>query len=228
LYSLWVGEPGKRPGLRPYNLLYVSAIQIARTFNLDQVLTSLEKHLQLLAAYLAEDYLFVHAGVVGWQGQAIVIPGRSLSGKTTLVKALVEAGADYYSDEFAMLDRQGLVHPYPVPLSVRGRNGGNGQKYPVEALGGQTGLAPIPVGMVVVTEYQAGARWRPRALSPARAMLALMDNTVAARRNPQLSMPILKKAVANTLVLKSKRGEAAEMAEKLLKRMAPIEPSVRH
>ena len=80
------------------------------------LLTAFNKHAELLTAYRAQDCLFVHAGVVGWQGKAILIPGRSFSGKTTLVKALIEAGATYYSDEFAILDRQGLVHPYPLPL----------------------------------------------------------------------------------------------------------------
>ena len=57
--------------------------------------------------------VFVHAGVVGWKGHAIVIPGRSRSGKTTLVAELVKAGAEYYSDEFAVLDAEGRVHPFP-------------------------------------------------------------------------------------------------------------------
>src|SRR4029453_11068539 len=43
--------------------------------------------------------IFVHAGVVEWRGRAIVLPGRSRSGKTTLVTALLRAGARYYSDE---------------------------------------------------------------------------------------------------------------------------------
>ena len=47
--------------------------------------------------------------------------------------------------------------------------------------------------MIVVTHYQPRACWRPQPLSPARALLALMDNTVAARREPEYSMPILRK-----------------------------------
>ena len=33
--------------------------------------------------------------------------------------ALVRAGAEYYSDEFAPLDAGGLVHPFAKPLSIR-------------------------------------------------------------------------------------------------------------
>ena len=63
-----------------------------------------------------------------------------MTGKTTLVKALVEAGATYYSDEFAVLDKEGQVQPYPVPLSIRGNNGHPAPKTPVESRGGQTGV----------------------------------------------------------------------------------------
>ena len=68
---------------------------------------ALAAHAELFVAERAPDHLFVHAGVVGWEGRAIVMPGASFAGKTTLVQAWLEAGATYYSDEFAVLDRAG-------------------------------------------------------------------------------------------------------------------------
>jgi hypothetical protein len=62
---------------------------------------------------------FLYAGVVAWQGHAIVFPGRSLSGKTTLVREMLRLGATYYSDEFAVVDNSGLVHSFPRPLGIR-------------------------------------------------------------------------------------------------------------
>ena len=64
-------------------------------------------------ACFAPRRVFVHAGAVAWQGRAIIIPGASLSGKSTLVAELVRAGATYLSDEFAVLDsrRPGLPLP---------------------------------------------------------------------------------------------------------------------
>src|SRR5215467_11147446 len=67
----------------------------------------------------SQQMLFVHAGVVGWRGLAIVIPGRSHTGKSTLVAELVLRGAVYYSDEFAVLDDTGKVHPYRRTLVLR-------------------------------------------------------------------------------------------------------------
>ena len=175
LYSLRLAPPSPRQGRRNYHLLYCGSALLARTLELPPLLTTFGKHAELLTAFRAQDCLFVHAGVVGWQGRAILIPGRSMTGKTTLVKALVEAGATYYSDEFAVLDKSGRVQPYPVPLSIRGNNGQSGCKTPVESLGGQAGVEPLPMGLVVVTEYQSKATWRPRKLSPGPALLALME-----------------------------------------------------
>jgi hypothetical protein len=219
VYSLRLAQPSSRKDRRHYHLLYCGSALIARTLELPLLLATFEKHAELLTAFRAQDCLFVHAGVVGWQGRAILIPGRSMTGKTTLVKALVEAGATYYSDEFAVLDKAGRVHPYPTPLSIRSNNGHPAHKTPVEQLGGQVGVETLPVGLVVVTEYQSGAVWRPRKLTNGQALLALMDNTVAARRNPAHSMPILKQAVTGAITLKSKRSEAAQVASALLSQL---------
>src|SRR5262245_27593595 len=99
LFSLIVGPASTLPGLRHYNILYWGSARIARSFDLDGVLTALQSSLHFAVAMQAQPWLFVHAGVVGWHGRAIVIPGRSMSGKSTLVSELVRAGADYYSDE---------------------------------------------------------------------------------------------------------------------------------
>ena len=79
----------------------------AKSRSLKIVLEDLERRIKMYVAEMARRRVFVHAGVVAWQGRAIVIPGRSYSGKTSLVAALVRAGATYYSDEYAVLDLQG-------------------------------------------------------------------------------------------------------------------------
>jgi hypothetical protein len=78
----------------------------------------LESEIRQWVAKTAKKRTFVHAGVVNWHKRAIVIPGRSRSGKTTFVAELVKAGASYLSDEFAVLDSRGRVHPFAKPLSI--------------------------------------------------------------------------------------------------------------
>ncbi len=219
LYSLIVSGTKVGSNVRRFNILYADAVQLIRTKDTDRVLEALERDLQLHVAERARGRVFVHAGVVGWRGRAIVIPGRTTSGKTTLVKALVEAGATYYSDEYAVLDERGRVHPYPKPMSVRENGGGRPMKILPEALGGTTGVRPLPVGLVVATTYREGARWRPRSLSPGRAVMELLAHTVSARRDPERAFATLRSATAESLVIKGARGEAAEIAEVLLGRL---------
>ena len=220
LYSLIVSGTKVGTNVRRFNILYVNAVQLARTKDTDLILEALERDLQLYVAEHARRRVFVHAGVVGWRGRAIVIPGRTMSGKTTLVKALVEAGATYYSDEYAVLDERGRVHPYLKPLSVRENGGGRPKKILPEALGATTGVRPLPVGLVVATSYREDARWRPRRLSPGRAVMELLAHTVSARLEPERALATLRSATAEAMVIKGARGEAEEVAEALLGRLA--------
>src|SRR5687768_17180193 len=103
LFSLRLGGPGPRPGSRSFYLLHAGLQLAARTANRAEALAALENALQATVAAHARGRVFVHAGVVGWRGRAIVLPGRSFAGKSTLVRALLAAGATYYSDEFAVL-----------------------------------------------------------------------------------------------------------------------------
>ena len=220
LYSLIGGGPDPRPGVRRFNLLYANWSRVARTRELSEIFPALENDIQQYIAEDAKDRVFVHAGVVAWGKRAIVIPGRTHSGKTSLVAALVRAGATYYSDEFAVLDARGRVHPFPRPLSIRGDANAVGQRVQVEALGGRAGDKPLPVGMVLVTEYRAGVRWRPRAISPGQAAMDLMFNTVAVRKQPELTLATLERCVSGApILLKGGRGEADEIAKRIIQKM---------
>jgi len=217
LFSLIVGGPTRRAGLRRLNILYADVARVVRTHNLEEALQQLELHLHLYIAEMAPRYTFVHAGVVGWKGKAIVIPGRSLAGKSSLVAALVQAGATYYSDEFAVLDGRGRVHPYPIPLAIRQSEGGAPLvKCRVEDIGGVAGTRPLPVGLVLSTRYSTGTRFRPRPVSAGHAVLDLLANTLPARRRPERTLAVLSRIVSHAILLRGTRGEAAVAAQQVL------------
>ena len=138
LYSLVIGQGGTSAMVRRLHLLYGNSELLARSADLESVLQSFESSVHLHVAEMAPHKVFVHAGVVGWKEKAIVIPGRSFSGKSTLVAEFVRAGAKYYSDEYAVLDVQGNVHPYSRPVVMR-ENGAR-KKYTAEELGGIAGV----------------------------------------------------------------------------------------
>lgn len=214
-YAIYVASPP--PKIRQYHLLYNDSGLQARALDIEKILGIFEYSIHLQVGATTRQRLFIHAGVVGWRGRAIIIPGRSYSGKTSLVAALVRAGATYYSDEFAVLDARGRVHPYPLALSIRQTGSGALQRWPVEKLGGRRGGKPLTVGLVVLSRYQEGAEWQPRSLSSGRAVLALVANALSARQQPTALLHALRQAVAHSAVLDGVRGEADQTAAAILR-----------
>jgi hypothetical protein len=216
LLSVWIDPAGSRP-----SRVYAGARRRVRTRDLAHVLAVVESELRQCLAARATSRTFVHAGVVGWRGSAIVLPGRSRSGKTTLVAELIRAGATYLSDEFAVLDARGRVHPFAKPLSIRGADGCDVhvRRPSAEELGGRSARAPLRVGMVVLATHRPGSRWRPESLTPGQAVLEMLAHTVPARLRPEQSLAALERAVSRALVLKGERGEAGELAPLLLREL---------
>lgn len=216
IFSLFVGGPGPRPGQRKFHLAYSDFDRIARSHELSDVIETLASELQLYVAEYAKRRVFIHAGVVGWRGQAIVIPGSSMSGKSTLVEELVRAGAEYYSDEYAVLDETGRVHPFPKPPQRRDPATFRQTGFTVESVGGTVGNRPLPVGTVLISQYEPEAMWRPRPLSAGRGLLALMAHTVSARHAPERVLPTLTQLANRATILKGSRGEARQLVAALL------------
>jgi hypothetical protein len=216
LYSLFIGIDAPPPNFHRHHQLYIHKSRLIRTLNEDDVFDVLESRVRLTVAEFTKRRVFVHAGVVSWNNKAIVIPGTSNSGKTTLVTELVKHGARYYSDEYAVLDKKGILHPYAKPLSIRENGNARQTEYAVEKFGGVTGKKPLPIALVVVTDYKEGARWRPSMLSPGKGALEMLLHTVSARRQPEFALSTLNQVTSSALVLKGKRGEAKQTAEAIL------------
>ena len=81
------------------------------------------------------------------------------------------------------------------------------------------GEEPLPVGLVVMSQYKAGARWQPQTLSPGLGLLELLANTVSARRAAERALATLEGVVSNAPVIKSERGEAKMAAARILQVM---------
>jgi hypothetical protein len=169
--------------------------------------------LELWVAEHALDLVFIHAAVVEVAGRAIVLPGRSLSGKSSLCAALVSLGAAYYSDEYAVLGIDGRVFPYARPMSLRAPDGSTSR---VSMVGPAPTDAPIPVGVVAALRYMDGGG-APTAASKSAAVLSLIDNAVAARsRTAEVSMACVAAVAQLGCALQGERGEAAATAEQLI------------
>jgi hypothetical protein len=196
LYSVVFGADGGR--VKRFHVVYAGIERICRTLDREVALRAFALDVGRRLAAFAPHLLFLEAGVVGWRGRAIVLPGSRGSGRTRLVAALVEAGAQRYSEEYAVLDERGRLHAYGSGLAERD-------------------LPPLQVGLVVVAPYSAGARWRPRTLTPGEGLLELFAHAPPARRKPRSVLARLRRVTVP--VLKGRRGEAVQAARDILSRL---------
>ncbi len=187
---------------------------VARAVNRFEAFQALCSDVQLKLAELSPQAVFIHAGVVGWKGRAIILPGRTFSGKSTLVNELLRCGATYYSDEYAVFEN-GYVHPFPCPLHVRSRQGHAGRRIPATLLRAAIGFAPIPAGLILFLSFRAGSAWQVRHLSPGLGMLGLLRNAVAARARPAETLRALSPAVLHAPAIRGRRGEAGLAADRI-------------
>jgi len=202
-------------GTRPmYHILCGDEVR-TRAPTLKRVVEWLHREIEQHVAVHSRDWLFTHAGVLGWRGRAILIPGRSMTGKSTLVAELALRGATYYSDEYAILDEEGRVHPYARAPVLRGRAP---RAWPPAAdeLSGGVGREPLPVSLIVSTTYRSGATWQPEVVRGARAVLPIVDNTVLARDEPARLLHLCAKIAPRVVTLQGVRPDAAVVAPSVL------------
>lgn len=174
--------------------------------------------ISLAIAQNAVGKVFLHAGVIGYKGNAIIFPGDSFSGKTTIVSELIKQGAVYYSDEFAVLDENGLNYPFARKLSVRGIIDQYLQvDVAPEDFGAQTGKLPLPVKAVFLTQYQPDGKLEFELLSAGKGMLEMVPHTLTMASNPKYSLQVLNILANRAIIAKSKRGDAPEAVKFLLK-----------
>jgi hypothetical protein len=207
LYSLWVGRNSGR--IRRHHFLYAPLQLAARTIDLDQLFDTLEHELCLFIAEHSKEHIFVSAGVVGWKGTSILLPGRPTSGNSRLVAALVRAGATYFSDEYAVLDEQGRVHPFSRRQSLTETGAARNRVW----------TEPSIVNRVVLTNYRRGTRWQPRPLTPGQAIMELLPHTLSAAARPADAIAALERVALSSVALKGAHGDPEETAAMLLDAM---------
>jgi hypothetical protein len=209
LYSVWAPE-GRRTSAQERYLVFCDGGLLARTNDAEEAAERLETDLQIRLALHAEERIFVHAGVVTWNGSALLLPGVSYSGKSTLVDALVRAGAGYFSDEYAVLTPGGGVEPYDRPLRLR--NSATRIPLPNSAPSG-----PARVAGVLFTEFHPSSEWRPSKVAPAIGAAKLLSHAVAARLRPAQALHVVQQIAHSAVIWESPRPEAGEAVPAILR-----------
>jgi hypothetical protein len=170
--------------------------------SLGPALVELRKKVHLRIAEHAQDRVFVHAGVAAWNGRAIICPGRSYAGKSTLIWSMLNSGAIYYSDEYAVFDNNGHIHPFPLPISLRVPEG-HGRTVVADRIG----TKPLSTSLILFAQYRKNRSWEPCVLTPGQTTLGLMKNSLSMRRNPA---PVLRTLKSVAMVTRGYAGERDE------------------
>jgi len=140
----------------------------------------------------APELYYVHAGVVAVGGRALVLPGLSRAGKSTLVLALIEQGAQLLSDELLAFDpasRLALAFPraikirdacvgYFQALSPHFHGSGEGRFLAFDGLRADVISASVPVAGIVVPTWTGSGREELEPISAGRALLDLAGSSL--------------------------------------------------
>jgi len=157
----------------------------------------------------------VHAGCVLWAERALLLPGTTHAGKSSLVAELLRRGATYFSDEYALIDAEGRVHPYPRPLLLRN---GCPEQFPVLAgeYNALIGDTPVPVGWILSLEYLPECTWSVAVVPQSEALLILLRNTPHILAESLDMVETFQRAVAGAACYVGHRSEAAEAVDQIL------------
>jgi hypothetical protein len=192
----------------------IGSSRLIGTSDQHSLIEAVKDHVHHTLAATAAQNLFLHAGAVAWHGKALLFPGRSHSGKSTLVRSLISAGAVYLSDEFAVLDENGFVHPFARPISLR-TPAGRVRCRPSD-IGGLVARHALPVGAIVFTRFSPRETFRPECLTAGRAVLEVLKHLVAIRAYPQRAIQMARAVTSRSLVIRSPRGDASSAAAEIL------------
>ena len=202
-----------RRNVRQFCVLYGDHTRLVKTERFEDLLADFESDLDLHIAANSQERLFIHAGAVRWKDHTLLIPGRSQTGKTTLVSEFLKNGAAFYSDDFAVVDRSGHLHAYPRDLTIRIASGARKVS---PAYYGAAPARPAPVTTVLITEYSGDANWIPGSISRGEGLLRLLENTPSARKQPIFALEVLQNTIANAEVHRGYRGDKAQTVTRVL------------
>ncbi len=181
---------------------------------------AVEACFETLASTHSGKFAFLHAGGVGIEGRAILFPGRSHAGKSTLVTAFLKRGASYLSDDMVPIDGELRAHPFPRPIGLRPTSGGVSKRTPLKKLGAKPADRALPIALVWCGVYDPLAPGptfeRRRGVA---AFAELFAHAPGAQIRPEVIVPILSGMARRVPVFSGVRGDAEAIVDAVLTRL---------
>jgi hypothetical protein len=158
----------------------------------------------------------VHAGAVLINETAVILPGSTHAGKSSLVAELLRQGASCFSDEYALIDNEGQVHSYPRPLLLR--NGLPRQSLVLpEELNAGFAVCSAPVGWIFALDYVVGEEaWNMHEMAQSEAVMLLLRNTPHEMAHSPEIVDFFLRVAANAVCYAGQRCDAAEAATRVI------------
>ncbi len=199
--------------------LHAAEGMLGRSDTAEGIVPILQSFIDSAVVQRLTDTVAVHAGAVSYGGAAILFPGPSHSGKSTLVAELLHHGFAYFSDEYALLDRVGRAHPYPRSLMLRN---GKPEARPmlVQESSAAIGSGPAPVALILALEYVPGAAWNVRPTPQSEMLLMLLKSTPHKLGDTGALLDSLLRASGAAACYAGVRGEAADTAGRIVELLA--------
>ncbi|MCP3661799.1 MAG: HprK-related kinase A [Gammaproteobacteria bacterium] len=113
---------GLRRWWRPQIQFEIDGERPFEPFPLEQALPMLEWGTNYCIALRAHHYLMLHSGAVERNGRAMIFPAMPGSGKSTLSTALSFRGWRLLSDEFGLVQPDGMIHPLPRAIPLKNQS----------------------------------------------------------------------------------------------------------
>jgi len=195
--------------------LFVDDLFVKAAGTAEELIVALIKVLDDAIVARLDPLRAIHSGAVRWRGRAILLPGSTHSGKSSLVAELLRRGADYFSDEYALIDAEGCVHPYPRPLLLRYGRPWQVPVHPSE-LKAQVADVAAPVGWIFSLRYEPNSPWDVAALPQGEAVLTLLKNTPHFLSESPEMLEAFQKAAAGARCYAGHRPDVVEAADHIL------------
>ena len=167
----------------------------------------LESSLGLFAAAHLRKEVAIHAALVRAGSQLVLMPGASLSGKTSMCVAARSAGCQVLADEYVLVDpSSGVMSAWARPMRIREL--GSWRREPLDLE-----LSDVAPTLVALLKFDAayaadGAALAVRTLTEGELAVELISNTLCAQLRPQDALAVAMLIASRTPGVKGSRGEA--------------------
>jgi len=198
-----------------YYRLTVNGVEVLSTADTADFVLGVLKAIDETVIYRLQSLKAVHAGAVVFEGRAILIPGSTHAGKSSMVAELLRRGATLLSDEYALIDEAGRVHAYPRPMLLRDSRMQQSPVLPAE-LGSDYAKEPVPVGWILALQYRPFSDWRIQEVPQSEALMILLRNTPHPMADSPAMVDFFLKAVSAAKCFAGYRGDAVQGADQIL------------